>query len=87
MKSFLAVFKDPRLIRWYAVIAVNMFFVSILFGFLPVRVYALQYGAFNTGLLLSLVALVTCLSSRLQATWPIKPISQQQFASGYSSQQ
>ena len=55
--SFLLVFKDPRLFRWYAVIVVNMFFVSILFGFLPVRVYALNYGALNTGLLLSLVAL------------------------------
>ncbi|HEX9389136.1 MAG TPA: MFS transporter, partial [Anaerolineales bacterium] len=38
-------------------IVVNMFFVSILFGFLPVRVYALQYGAVQTGLILSLVAL------------------------------
>jgi MFS family permease len=57
LKSFISVFQDPKLIRWYAIIVVNMFFVSILFGFLPVRVYALQYGAVQTGLILSLVAL------------------------------
>jgi len=57
LTSFVSVFKDPKLIRWYAIIVVNMFFVSILFGFLPVRVYALQYGAVQTGLILSLVAL------------------------------
>ena len=57
LQAFLSVFKDPKLIRWYAIIVVNMFFVSILFGFLPVRVYALQYGAVQTGLILSLVAL------------------------------
>jgi MFS family permease len=57
LQSFISVFKDPRLIRWYAIIVVNMFFVSILFGFLPVRVYALQYGPLQTGLILSLVAL------------------------------
>ena len=57
LRSFLLVFSDPKLIRWYAIIVVNMFFVSILFGFLPVRVYALQYGPVQTGLILSLVAL------------------------------
>jgi MFS family permease len=57
LKAFVSVFKDPKLIRWYAIIVVNMFFVSILFGFLPVRVYALQYGAVQTGFILSLVAL------------------------------
>jgi MFS family permease len=57
LQSFISVFKDPKLIRWYAIIVVNMFFVSILFGFLPVRVYALDYGPLQTGLILSLVAL------------------------------
>ena len=57
LKSFVSVFHNPKLLRWYAVIIVNMFFVSILFGFLPVRVYALNYGALETGILLSLVAL------------------------------
>ncbi len=57
LQSFMSVFKDPKLIRWYAIIVINMFFVSILFGFLPVRVYALHYGPMQTGLILSLVAL------------------------------
>lgn len=57
LQSFISVFKDPKLIRWYAIIVVNMFFVSILFGFLPVRVYELHYGPLQTGLILSLVAL------------------------------
>lgn len=57
IRSFVSVFKDPKLVRWYAIIVINMFFVSILFGFLPVRVYALQYGPVQTGLILSLVAL------------------------------
>jgi MFS transporter, ACDE family, multidrug resistance protein len=57
LQSFASVFKDPKLIRWYAIIVVNMFFVSILFGFLPVRMYELQYRPLQTGLILSLVAL------------------------------
>src|SRR5512141_2406880 len=57
LQSFISVFKNPQLIRWYAIIVVNMFFVSILFGFLPVRVYALGYGPLQTGMILSLVAL------------------------------
>src|SRR5512138_48120 len=57
LRSFVSVFRDPKLIRWYAIIVINMFFVSILFGFLPVRVYALGYGPVQTGLILSLVAL------------------------------
>lgn len=57
LQSFVSVFRDPKLIRWYAIIVINMFFVSILFGFLPVRVYALGYGPVQTGMILSLVAL------------------------------
>jgi len=43
IKGFLAVFKEKELLPWYAVIVINMFFVGILFGFLPVRVHALGY--------------------------------------------
>ncbi len=57
LRSFVSVFRDPKLIRWYAIIVINMFFVSILFGFLPVRVYALGYSPVQTGIILSLVAL------------------------------
>ena len=34
-----------------------MFFVGILFGFLPVRIHALGYDPFRTGILLTIVAL------------------------------
>ena len=50
-------FKEPKLLPWYAVTVVNMFFVGILFGFLPVRVYGLGYDTLTTGIILSLVAL------------------------------
>jgi len=55
--AFAVVFKEPTLLPWYAVTAVNMFFVGILFGFLPVRVYDLGYDTLTTGIILSLVAL------------------------------
>lgn len=57
IKAFLSVFRELKLLRWYAIIVVNMFFVSILFGFLPIRIYALNYSPLATGFLLSLVAL------------------------------
>ncbi len=56
-KAFAAVFKEPKLLPWYALTVVNMFFVGILFGFLPVRVYGLGYDTLTTGIILSLVAL------------------------------
>ena len=55
--AMLDVFRQPRLWPWYAVIVVNMFFVGILFGFLPVRVDTLNYGPFEAGALLSAAAL------------------------------
>ena len=57
LKSFFAVFRDKELLPWYLVIVINMFFVGILFGFLPVRIHALGYSPFTTGLLISIVAL------------------------------
>jgi MFS family permease len=54
--AFIAPFKEPRLFPWYAVTVVNMFFVGILFGFLPVRIYAGGYPLAVTGILLSAVA-------------------------------
>ncbi len=50
-----AVFRQPTLWPWYIVTVVNMFFVGILFGFLPVRVHALGYDPLLAGLLLSTV--------------------------------
>ncbi|MEM2099855.1 MAG: MFS transporter [Thermoproteota archaeon] len=56
VKSFIAVFREPRLLKWYVVIVANMFFVSILFGFLPVYVHSLGYNPLLTGTLLSIVS-------------------------------
>lgn len=56
LAAFIAPFKEPRLFPWYAVTVVNMFFVGILFGFLPVRVYAGGYSQVVTGILLSATA-------------------------------
>ena len=57
LKSFFAIFRDKELLPWYAVIVINMFFVGILFGFLPVRIHALGYSPIATGVLISTVAL------------------------------
>jgi MFS family permease len=57
LQSFIAVFKEPALMPWYVITVVNMFFVGILFGFLPVRIHALGYNPFVSGILLSVVAL------------------------------
>jgi MFS family permease len=48
--------RQTTLWPWYAVTVINMFFVGILFGFLPVRVHALDYGPAPTGVLLTLAA-------------------------------
>ena len=57
MRSFLAVFREPQILPWYAVTVVNMFFIGILFGFLPVRAHALGLTPATSGLLLSAVSL------------------------------
>jgi len=53
LKSLWAVFKNKTLMPWFLIIVINMFFVGILFGFLPVRIHELGYNPFNTGLILS----------------------------------
>ena len=54
LKSLKDVFQNKALLPWFFVIVVNMFFVGILFGFLPVRIYELGYNPFQTGVLLSI---------------------------------
>lgn len=56
LAGLLAVFRQSTLWPWYIVTVVNMFFVGILFGFLPVRVYALGYGPFINGIILTAVS-------------------------------
>ena len=53
LKSLWVVLKNKTLMPWFLIIVINMFFVGILFGFLPVRIHDLGYNPFNTGLLLS----------------------------------
>ncbi len=67
-KSLFAVFKNKTLAPWFLIIVINMFFVGILFGFLPVRIHDLGYDAFNTGLLLS-VTTVSYLLVQPVAGW------------------
>jgi len=56
LAGLLAVFRQSTLRPWYMVTVVNMFFVSILFGFLPVRLYALGYGPLINGIILTAVS-------------------------------
>lgn len=53
IKSLFSVFKNKTLMPWFLIIVINMFFVGILFGFLPVRIHNLGYDAFHTGLIVS----------------------------------
>lgn len=57
LKGFVSVFRDPILLPWYLVIVINMFFVGILFGFLPVYISGLGYTSLQSGLIISVVAL------------------------------
>ena len=56
-KSLFSVFKNKTLMPWFLIIVINMFFVGILFGFLPVRIHQLGYNPFNTGLILSVTTI------------------------------
>lgn len=57
IKSLIDVFKNKTLMPWFLIIIINMFFVGILFGFLPVRIHALGYDAFHTGLIVSVTTI------------------------------
>jgi len=56
LSGLLTVFRQSSLWPWYLVAVVNMFFVGILFGFLPVRVYDLGYGPLINGIILTAVS-------------------------------
>ena len=56
LKKIFEVFRQRDLLPWYLIIVANMFFVGILFGFLPVYITTLNYTPFNRGLLISVVA-------------------------------
>jgi MFS family permease len=69
IKALWKVFREPLLAKWYAVIVVNMFFVSILFGFLPVYVHSLGYKAVHSGVILSITALSYLLIQPVAGKW------------------
>lgn len=54
LKQFFSIFKESRLLFIYGIIVVNMFLVSILFGFLPVYLYSIGYTPFQSGMTVSL---------------------------------
>jgi MFS family permease len=68
LRSLALVFRQPELLKWYLVIVVNMFFVSILFGFLPVYISSLDYTPLESGVVISIVALAYLLVQPL-AGW------------------
>jgi len=57
LKQFFTIFKEPRLLPIYAVIVINMFLVGILFGFLPVYLYAIGYTPLQSGTMVSIATL------------------------------
>jgi MFS family permease len=57
LAQFFLIFKEPRLLPVYAVIVINMFLVGILFGFLPVYLYAIGYTPVQSGTLVSVATL------------------------------
>jgi MFS family permease len=57
LKQFFLIFKAPRLVPVYTVIVINMFLVGILFGFLPVYLYAIGYTPLQSGTIVSIATL------------------------------
>jgi MFS family permease len=68
-KSLSGLFRDPLLAKWYAVIVLNMFFVSTLFGFIPVYIHTLGYNAMKSGIILSVIALSYLLVQPFAGKW------------------
>src|SRR5437867_4346178 len=57
LKQFFLIFREPRLLPVYSVIVINMFMVGILFGFLPVYLYAIGYTPLQSGTMVSVATL------------------------------
>ncbi len=69
LREFLSTFSDPRLMPWYVVIVVNMFFVGILFGFVPVYLNSIGYDSFRSGLILSAGTLAYLMIQPFAGRW------------------
>jgi len=80
LSGLVAAVRQSSLWPWYLVTVVNMFFVGILFGFLPVRVYALGYDPLINGVLLTAVSasylliqpIAGGLADRVSPVWTIR---------------
>lgn len=57
LRQFFVIFTERRLLPVYAVIVINMFLVGILFGFLPVYLYAIGYTPLESGTIVSVATL------------------------------
>lgn len=69
LREFLAPFSDARLMPWYVVIIVNMFFVGILFGFVPVYLNSVGFDPLRAGLILSAGTLAYLAIQPLAGRW------------------
>jgi MFS family permease len=57
LEQFFLIFREPRLLPVYAAIVINMFMVSILFGFIPVYLYAIGYTPLESGAVVSVATI------------------------------
>jgi len=65
LQQLVLIFTEPRLLPLYAVIVINMFLVGILFGFLPVYLYAIGYTPVQSGSVVSVATLSYLLAQPL----------------------
>jgi MFS family permease len=57
LRQMITAFGNRRMLPWYSVIIINMFFVGILFGFLAVYANKLGYDQMRVGLIVSACSL------------------------------
>lgn len=57
IKKLLTSFKDAKFLPWYLITTVNMMFMGILFGFLPVYLSAAGFDSLSMGMTMAVVAL------------------------------
>lgn len=57
IKKILGSFKDARFLPWYLITTVNMMFMGILFGFLPVYLNSSGFDPLQSGMVMAAVAI------------------------------
>ena len=68
LKELLTSFKDAKLLPWYLVTTVNMMFMGIVFGFLPVFLNVSGFDPLRSGAVMAAVALAFLLIQPLTGT-------------------